>query len=672
MRCLSVLVFGILLNFSVLFSQCNRYLIYESFSTALPTQGGTWAQTSITFNNVSLRAGTNNLSFNAGGDIIRTPLIATPGVITFWFRRSNTSATHGFVVETSPNGTTWTVRDTYTGTMGTTYVQRTVDLTLLALTNVFIRVRDTRASGANVWYLEDLGITSTNTNQNLLIPVLGNCSQTLTSTLSYNLTDDAGPVGPIAGGYSNSVNRTVTLTPSDNTKKLNISFTQMDLETSYDYLYIYDGPTTADPLLATINGTTIPPDVTATNANGQLTVRWTSDISNVGTWGGFAATITSVTPCTTPTNGGTISSNKTTTTVNDDVIFTTTGNAGVITKFEYSYNNFTTIAGTFNNPVNPFTLVLNVQQPQVWFRTKSKQGSCPEGPSNIISVTLRNATPYTDYTLDGDYISNVTLFNINNNSTSDADGYQNFTNLAAFLNTGDSYLLSVTATNTFGQGQGYAAWIDWNGDGIFQVTENVMQNPQANTTSQTITVPTNAYIGDVLMRVLSVWGQTPSNDAYFTGPYNWGEIEEYTINISNPTSLPVELTDFYGNGYDGYNLIKWVTASEYNSDHFQLESSNDGENWRTISVTKAAGNSNQELEYFSTDYTNNEITYYLLKQFDTNGEYKTYGPISVYKSLSIKEISKLINLMGQEIDSPLEKGCYIEVYSDGSMRRIWK
>ena len=654
------------------FSQCNRYLIYESFSTVLPTQGGTWVQTSITYNNVSLRTGTNNLSFNASSDAIRTPLIATPGVITFWFRRSNTSATHGFVVETSPNGTTWTTRDTYSGTMSTTYVQRTVDLSLLALTNVYIRIRDTRASGTNVWYLEDLGITSTNTNQNTLIPVLGNCSQTLTSTLSYNLTDDGGPVGPIAGGYSNSVNRTVTLTPSDNTKKLNMSFTQMDLETSYDYLYVYDGPTTADPLLATINGTTIPPDVVATNASGVLTVRWTSDISNVGTWGGFAATITSVSPCTTPTNGGTISANKTSTTVNDAVTFTTSGNAGVITKFEWSYNNFTTVAGTINNPPNPYTIMLNVQQTQIWFRTKSKQSNCPEGASSIVLVNLRNATPYTTGTFDGDYISNVTLFNINNNSTSEGDGYQDFTNIVAFLNTGDSYLLSVTATNTFQQGQGYAAWIDWNGDNVFQVSENVLQKPQANSTSQTITVPSNAFVGNVLMRVLSVWGQTPSNDAYFVGPYDWGEIEEYRINISNPVSLPVELTSFEGNAYVDYNIINWVTATEHNSDYFELESSTDGENWKTIRIEKAAGNSVSEIKYLYVDYTRESLTYYKLKQYDFDGQFKIYGPISVQKIKSEKKLLKLINLNGQEISSPPSSGTYIEVYDDGSMKRVYK
>ncbi len=167
--------------------------------------------------------------------------------------------------------------------------------------------------------------------------MIGACSQTLNSTFTYTLTDDVGPVGPAAGGYTNSVDRTITLTPSDNTKKLQLQFTQMDLETNYDYLYIYDGPNTSSTLLATLNGTTIPPNVTAENTSGQLTIRWTTDISNVGTWGGFAANITSVTICTTPTNGGTLTSSKSNTTVNDAITLTTSGNEGSITKIEWSH-----------------------------------------------------------------------------------------------------------------------------------------------------------------------------------------------------------------------------------------------------------------------------------------------------------------------------------------------
>lgn len=666
-----ILIFSLISLIGI--TQCNNYQIYESFTSTLPTQGGTWTQTSITFNTVSLRTGTHNLSFNGVGDIIRTPQIANPGVVTFWFRRSGTSASHGFVVETSPDNTTWTIRNTYTGTMSTTYVQRTVDLTSLSLTNVFIRVRDTRASGTNVWYLEDLGITSTSSSVNTLIPIIGACTQTLNSTLTYTLSDDGGPAGPMSTGYGNSVDRTITLTPSDNTRKLQLNFSQLDLETTYDYLYIYDGPNTSAPLLATLNGTTLPSAITAENVSGQLTIRWTTDISNVGTWGGFLATITSVVPCTTPTNGGTLSSTKTNTTVNDATTLTTTGNGGTITRLEWSFNNFTSVAGTVSNPTNPYTIIMNIQQPQIYFRTTSKSGTCPSGNSNVVTVNLNNATPYTTASgtfgiQDGDYISNVTLSNINNTSTNDGDSYQDFKSQIIEVSKGTQYTLSVTATNTFASGQGYSAWIDWNGDGILQTTENVLQVSPANSTSQTITIPVDAITGDVLMRVLSVWGSTPSTDAYSTVTYRWGEIEEYTVRIS--VALPVELIQFEATPYPQWNVVKWTTASEQNSSHFDLESSTDGEEWRKITTKSAAVNSTQEIKYSYIDYNLNSLTYYRLQQFDIDGKFKTYGPILVTKTTKDKKVIKYINLMGQDVNPDNINGVIIEIYDDGTMKKF--
>jgi hypothetical protein len=650
-------------------SQCNQYFIYESFSTSLPTQKGTWTNTSIPYGTTPVRTGTNMLTFNGVNDAIRTPLIANPGVLTFWYRRSSNTTAWTLNIQTSTNGTTWTTRGSIT-TITATYQQYTLDIGALGLTNVYIRLIDARASGTHERYIDDFGLTSTVASENTLIPFLSNCSRTLNSSFTYTITDDVGPVGPMAGGYTNSVDRTITLTPSDNTKKLKLSFTQMDLETNYDYLYVYDGPNTSSTLLATLNGTTIPSDVIAENATGVLTLRWTTDISNVGTWGGFAADVTSIIVCTTPTNGGTLSSNKISTVVNDVVSLTTTGNGGSITKIEWSYNNFSSVAGSVSNPANPYNIALNVQQTSVYFRTTSKDGSCPSGNSNIVEIYLESAPAYSTGITDGDYISNVTLGNINNTSTNDGDAYQNFTSQVIELTKGEPYQISVSATNTFQQGQGVAAWIDYNGDGVFQTTENIIQKAPNNTHTQLFTVPSDAVASDVKMRVLSVWGVTPNIDAYYPTGYSYGEIEEYTVRLSNPISLPVELTQFEGFPYPQFNVIKWTTASENNSSHFDLESSTDGENWRVINTKPSAGNSTEEIKYSWIDYNLNSITYYRLQQHDIDGKFETYGPISVSKTITDKKIVKYVNLMGQEVNPYTTKGVIIEIYDDGTMKKI--
>ena len=139
-------------------------------------------------------------------------------------------------------------------------------------------------------------------------------------------------------------------------------------------------------------------------------------------------------------------------------------------------------------------------------------------------------------------------------------------------------------------------------------------------------------------------------------------------NDNNP--LPVELTQFEANPYSQWNIIKWTTASEYNSSYFNLESSFDGENWRLINTKSAAGNSTEEIRYSYIDYNLSELTYYRLEQFDIDGKSKIYGPILVTKTIKDKKVIKYINLMGQEVNPENTTGLIIEIYDDGTMKKM--
>ena len=394
--------------------------------------------------------------------------------------------------------------------------------------------------------------------------------------------------------------------------------------------------------------------------------------------GTFTISRTCVAPCTTPTAAGTLAVNKTSTTVNDAVTFTTTGNGGTTTKFEWSFDNFSTVAGTVNNPANPYTLILNVQQPTMWFRTTSVSGACPAGVTSPISVTLQSAPSYVYGTDDGDYISNVTLNTINNNSTYDlplGDSYQDFTSISTTLVRGANYTIFVSSPATFlGSASGYAAWIDYNNDGIFQTTENIMLKGPSTTQSQLFTVPATAVATSVKMRVLSTWSTTPTTDAYNSAGYNYGEIEEYRVSIQS--ALPIELVSFEGINKGVNNILFWSTATEHNSNYFNIQKSRDGETWQTISTINGAGNSTVLIDYSIVDYKVEPIiNYYRLQQYDFDGTYEIYGPIAINNmDGGVKTIVKLLNLAGQEIsfEQATATGVYIEVYSDGTSKKVFK
>jgi hypothetical protein len=286
MRFYLILILSIFTTFG--YTQCNRYQVYESFgTTTLPAQGGTWAANSMITLTTPVRTGGRSIGFNGTGDWIRTPQISSPAVFSFWYRRNTNTTAWSCVIETSPNGTTWTSRGTLSA-ITTTYQQYSINLTSLALSNVFIRVRDTRASGAQERYIDDMSWTSTNDAQNTLLPILGNCSQSVSSTIT--IIDQ----GSYAETYNNNLSQTVTFTVADATRKLELNISSLSIETDYDYLYVYDGPTTSSPLLATLTGTSSNLSYVTTQSNSAITIRFTTDISNIGTWNGFEATVNQV------------------------------------------------------------------------------------------------------------------------------------------------------------------------------------------------------------------------------------------------------------------------------------------------------------------------------------------------------------------------------------------
>ncbi|HNZ42691.1 MAG TPA: M4 family metallopeptidase [Bacteroidales bacterium] len=101
------------------------------------------------------------------------------------------------------------------------------------------------------------------------MPVTGN-GQALTCCTG-TLFDSGG-----LGDYSNNTNGTVTIAPTG-ASNVTLNFTSFDFESGYDYLYIYDGPTTASTLIGQYDGTNLPNGGTIQSSTGQITLRQTTD-----------------------------------------------------------------------------------------------------------------------------------------------------------------------------------------------------------------------------------------------------------------------------------------------------------------------------------------------------------------------------------------------------------
>jgi len=150
----------------------------------------------------------------------------------------------------------------------------------------------------------------------------------------------------------------------------------------------------------------------------------------------------------------------------------------------------------------------------------------------------------------------------------------------------------------------------------------------------------------------------------------------YTLNnLTTPcdlTSLPTELLGFVGFNIAGVNTLRWSTASEINSSHFELDRSSDGKNWHTLLKVPAAGNSQSQLSYVVKDNKFPKATnYYKLTQYDLDGTLVWTRELSIDNSLTAQVIVRTINLFGEEVGQDY-RGIVIDVYENGSSTKRYQ
>ncbi len=175
---------------------------------------------------------------------------------------------------------------------------------------------------------------------------------------------------------------------------------------------------------------------------------------------------------------------------------------------------------------------------------------------------------------DGDVIARVVLNTLDNNSgtgcPSGTAGYSDYTSDPLLTTT---LLPSTTYACTVYAGQyseGYAAWIDYNDDGVFDnVTERIgFSNGQVTGSGSVgvlgssatfpITLACNPPSGTHRMRVRAMFATNGSAVTPCTNN-SYGEIEDYTITIAAPPACPSPglVTTITANAYDA--TVTWAT-----------------------------------------------------------------------------------------------------------------
>ncbi len=223
---------------------------------------------------------------------------------------------------------------------------------------------------------------------------------------------------------------------------------------------------------------------------------------------------------------------------------------------------------------------------------------------NATTTGIAPCTPCTvSSTTDDDTgVTNLTFNSINSNSTGTPE-YTDFTSLSTDVTIGSSYDLSVNV-NTAGSYTVYTkVWIDWNhncdfsdaGEEYDLGTANNVTDGATSNSPLTISIPAGATIGNTTLRVRTTYNTTPVS----CGNQNYSEAEDYTINVIDPNSPNITVTESnldFGKVGVGYSSIRTYDVSGTNltnditvagTSDFQV--STDGTNFSNSAIVPQSG-----------------------------------------------------------------------------------
>lgn len=173
-------------------------------------------------------------------------------------------------------------------------------------------------------------------------------------------------------------------------------------------------------------------------------------------------------------------------------------------------------------------------------------------------------------------------------------------------------------------------------DGVFRLS--------ATEGTATPTYPINMNAG-----AMTFGGLTPPRYNPFGGKID--EIRIYNralstteIVVLTPYALPLKLGELSALKKQGGVQLNWVTISEQNTSHFEIEKSTDGTHWSNIGRVNAAGNSSDRVMYNYLDAAPGTGTvFYRLKMVDKDGAFTYSRVVAVKSDVSMLTVSLFPN-----------------------------
>ncbi|MFC7775082.1 reprolysin-like metallopeptidase [Flavobacterium sp. GCM10027622] len=371
-------------------------------------------------------------------------------------------------------------------------------------------------------------------------------------TITAGTIDNTAPSAPTSLAASGTTQTTTNLSWTASTDNVGV--------TGYD---VYQGAT----VIGTTASTTY--NVTGLTASTAYTfsVRAKDAAGNVSTASNTVnvTTLAPVVDTTAPTAPTNLTASGTTSSSTNLSWTASTDNVGV-TGYDV-YQGATVIGTTASTTYNVTGLTASTAYT---FSVKAKDAAGNVSTaSNSVNVTTSTVTitycaSQGNSTAD-EKIGRVAIGSINNPSTGTA-GYENFTSLSTSAAQNSSQTITITPSWTSSTyAEGYAVFIDYNKNGVFTDAGETVWTRAASTTtpvSGSFTIPASASLGATRMRVSMKYNAVPTSCEAFS----YGQVEDYTINITagtSDTTAPTAPTSLTASGTTSSSTnLSWTASTD--------------------------------------------------------------------------------------------------------------
>ncbi len=210
-----------------------------------------------------------------------------------------------------------------------------------------------------------------------------------------------------------------------------------------------------------------------------------------------------------------------------------------------------------------------------------------------------------------------------------------------------NYAIDVDVFNNTGADATVSAWLDYNGNGVYDVSEGVTATVPTSASMQSVTlvwwvINTSLTMGQSTYLRVRITSATKSMGVnHPTGYYDVGEVEDYQVMID--AVLPLFLHYFEANVVGSKVELSWMASGEVGLSQYRLERSQDGAAWEEVALISAHNTPGNNYYLFVDSLPLPDRSYYQLAVMSRNdGSIEKYSQVRSVQMIPVTNGIRLL------------------------------